>query len=177
MLHTIGRKRSGAAGSGDIVDMLLECHVRLRRFSGLAVAVAEKTVAPALEVSAVCLRVERYFAEALPLHVRDEEESVLPRLRGRSPTVDAALDSMHDQHELHADLVARVLVAAATLRSAPRDPAARAALLGVARPLRAVLEPHLVAEEEVIFPALRSLVPSAEQAAIIRELRARRSIA
>lgn len=175
MLHTIGTKRSGGPGSGDLVDMLLECHVRIRTFAGLAVAVAERTDTPPLEVSAACLRVERYFAEALPLHVRDEEESVLPRLRGRSPTVDAALESMHDQHELHVDLVARVLAASAALRSSPRDPAARASLLGVARPLRAVLEPHLVAEEEIIFPALRSLVPAPDQAAIVRELRARRS--
>ena len=127
------------------------------------------------ELFEACLRVERYFSEALPLHVRDEEESVLPRLRGRSSSVDAALDRMHEQHELHVEVVARLLEASAALRGSPRSAEGRAGLLGVARPLRAVFEPHLTAEEEVIFPAVRALLPNAEQSAIVREMRVRRS--
>lgn len=172
MLHTIGRR---ARGHDDLVDMLLECHARIRSFTGLAVSVGERAGTPVLEVIEACLRVERYFTEALPLHVRDEEESVLPRLRGRSSAVDAALDRMHEQHELHVDLVARLLAASAALRASPRSGDARAALLAVARPLRDVFEPHLAAEEELIFPAVRALVAGAEQNAIVRELRARRS--
>lgn len=172
MLHSIGTKRGRAAG--DLADMLLECHVRIRSFAAMAVSVAERSDTPSIEVSSACIRVERYFSEALPLHVRDEEESIAPRLRGRSSAVDAALDSMHEQHELHVDLLARVLAASAVLRSSPRDPRARAALLLVARPLRAVLEPHLLAEEEIVFPAVRALLSTADQAAILGELRARR---
>lgn len=172
MLHSIRSKRGSEPG--DLVDMLLECHVRIRSFAALAVAVAERSDTPSLEVVHACVRVERYFTEALPLHVRDEEESILPRLRGQSSAVDAALGSMHDQHDLHVDVVARVLAAATALRSSPRDPGARAALLLVARPLRVVLEPHLTAEEEIIFPAVRALLSAADQAAIVRELRERR---
>ncbi len=154
--------------------MLLECHVRIRTFSGLAVAVAEHADAPLVEVVDVCARVERYFAEALPLHVRDEEESVLPRLRGRSLAIDAALERMHEQHEMHVELLQRLLVVSAALRAEPGDATARAALLGVARPLQSAFEQHLQAEEEILFPAVRALVSGEEQVAMVGELRARR---
>ncbi len=171
MLHTIGKKRSG---EGDLVDMLLECHGRIRTFSGLAIAIGERAdVAPA-EVIDGCSRVERYFSEALPLHVRDEEESILPRLRGRSSAVDAALECMHEQHEMHVDILGRLLTSSAALRRQPDAATARAALLGVARPLWSVFEPHLRAEEQVIFPAVRALLTDEERVTIVTELRARR---
>ncbi|HSO40547.1 MAG TPA: hemerythrin domain-containing protein [Labilithrix sp.] len=171
MLHVIGRRR----GAGDVGDMLVDCHARIRSFSELAIAVSERTDAPADEVIGACARVERYFAEALPLHVRDEEESVLPRLVGRTSAIDAALERMHEQHEMHVELLARLLACSAALRAAPQDLAARAALLAVAQPLRAVFEPHLQAEEEILFPALRALLSLDEQQAILGELRERRS--
>jgi iron-sulfur cluster repair protein YtfE (RIC family) len=171
MLHAIGRR---PRPSGDLVDMLLECHARIRMFSDLAVAISERMLAPLAEVSDVCTRVERYFGDALPLHVRDEEESILPRLRGRSSAIDAMLDRMHEQHEIHDRLIERLLDASAAVRVAPGDPAVRAALHTVATPLRAVLEPHLVTEEELIFPAIRDLVSPEEQEAIISELKERR---
>jgi hemerythrin-like domain-containing protein len=172
MLHAIGRKQRN---SGDLVDMLVDCHVRIRTFSALAVAVSERADTPVVEVADVCTRVERYFADALPLHVRDEEESVLPRLRGRSPAVDAALARMHEQHEMHVDLLGRLLVSSAALRARPGDPDARSALHAVAHPLQSVFEPHLQAEEEIIFPAIRTLLSAEDQQAIIGELRARRA--
>jgi iron-sulfur cluster repair protein YtfE (RIC family) len=173
MLHAIGRKdrRNG----GDLVDMLLDCHGRIRTFSGLAVAVTERIDAPRVEVVDVCARVERYFAEALPLHVRDEEESVLPRLRGRAPAIDAALDRMHEQHDMHESLVARLLEASAGLRRAPAATRARMTLQRVARPLHSLLERHLQAEEEILFPAIRALVSLEEQDVIEDELTKRRT--
>lgn len=171
MLHTIGKKQSS---DGDLVDMLLECHGRIRNFSGLAIAVGERADVSPSEVAEVCARVERYFSQALPLHVRDEEESILPRLRGRSAAVDAALDRMHEQHALHEDILGRMLASCAALRANPEAPDARGALLAVARPLWSVFEPHLEAEEQIIFPAIRALLSPEERAAIVGELRERR---
>lgn len=172
MLHTIGKKQSS---EGDLVDMLLECHGRIRNFSGLAIAAGERVDVPPSEVSDVCARVERYFSQALPLHVRDEEESILPRLRGRSAAVDAALARMHDQHGEHEELLARLLAAAAALRKDPQSATARTALSVAARPLWSSFEPHLEAEEQIIFPGIRTLLSLEERAAIVAELRARRS--
>ena len=50
----------------------------------LALFAAEPRVG-VLEASRRC---ERYFSEALPLHVEDEEQSLLPRRRGRTPELD-----------------------------------------------------------------------------------------
>lgn len=170
MLHSIGRKQA----PGDLVDMLLECHGRIRNFITLAVSAGERVDVPAAEIVDACTRVERYFGVALPLHVRDEEESILPRLRGLSVDVDGALASMHDQHDDHAPELARLLSACAAVRANPDDRAARAELLAVATALRSEFEEHLRIEEEILFPALRKLLPASEQAQIVSELRARR---
>jgi iron-sulfur cluster repair protein YtfE (RIC family) len=159
MLHSIGKKSAPA----DLVDMLLECHGRIRKFSALAVAIAERTDLPRDELAEACGQVERYFTVALPLHVRDEEESVLPRLRGRSAEVDAALARMHDEHVEHGPALERMLAGLKT----PRE------LHAPATALQAMFESHLRQEEQVLFPAIRAL-PVAEQAAIVNELRARR---
>lgn len=170
MLHAIGRKQR----SDDLVGLLLDCHQRIRTFSGLAVAVGEHVEASPSEVVEACGRVERYFSEALPLHVQDEEQSVLPRLHGRSHDIDEALERMREQHSHHVDLLRRLLELSASVRAAPEDEAARAKLHDVALELQAEFEPHLQAEERILFPAIRSLVSTKEQEVIVGELRARR---
>src|SRR5690348_4599251 len=97
MLVQLGGSRR-TQGDGP-VELLLECHERIRTFIALARAAGEKPDAPAAEIADACTRVERYFSKALPLHVLDEELSVLPRLRGSSPDVDRVLHDMESQHE------------------------------------------------------------------------------
>jgi hypothetical protein len=158
-----------------LVDMLLECHGRIRTFGALAVEAGARDDVPDAERVEACERFDRYFGVALPLHVRDEEESVLPRLRGRSAAVDAALDRMHEEHAHHAPLLARLFATSAAVRATPSDPSLRRALHTAAVALNAAFEPHLRSEEEIVFPALRAMLPASEQAAIVNELRARRS--
>lgn len=171
MLHSIGKKPS----ADDLVDLLAECHVRIRTFGALAVALGEREDAPEADVLDGCARVRRYFVEALPLHVRDEEDSVTPRLAGRAAEVDAALAQMRAEHDAHAAPLSAMLAALSEVERCPGGVAERAALRDAARALVSVFEPHLAAEERVIFPALRALVPAAEQAAAVVELRARRN--
>src|SRR5690606_21871845 len=131
-------------------DLLLACHGRIREFIALAVAIGERADVSDDEVADASARVQRYFSVALPLHVEDEEQGVLPRLHGRSAEVDAALDRMCDEHDRHAAPLRRLCELAASLRACPRDASARAALADVGRRLRAELEPHLEAEERVV---------------------------
>jgi iron-sulfur cluster repair protein YtfE (RIC family) len=170
MLHAIGRKQH----SEELVDLLLACHGRIRTFIELAIAIGERPDASADDIADGSTRVQRYFSEALPLHVEDEEEGVLPRLHGRSPVVDAALDRMCEEHDQHEAPLRQLLALCASLRSTPGDATARAALAGAGRQLLAALEPHLEAEERVIFPAIRALLTADEQREIVGELRARR---
>jgi iron-sulfur cluster repair protein YtfE (RIC family) len=159
----------------DLLALLLDCHERIRRFAALARTAGERGNAPEAQVVDACASVERYFTQALPLHVQDEEESILPRLRGLAPEVDRALDDMASQHTAHALHLPAMLAASASVRAEPSAPDRRAALAEVAVALEQELESHLQLEETVIFPAIRALLPAAVQAEIVKELRARRS--
>ena len=171
MLVPLGPPRQ----SQDLVDLLLECHARIRHFLRLAEEVGGGAGHAAPAVVEACQRCERYFVQALPLHVADEEQSILPRLRGASPQVDRALDAMHTEHAAHEPLLAELLAAARQVRGGPEDTAARSRLRTAAARLAAGLEPHRRAEEEVIFPAVRGGLGPEVQARIVAELRARRS--
>ncbi len=170
MLTSIG-KRPTATG---LVAALLDCHERIRRFTGLSRRLADTTGAPEADVRELAGRIHFYFTRGLPEHVADEEETLLPRLRGRSPEVDQALATMHAQHASHAAPLARLLELLGTLHEAPERHAAVAPELSqLAARLEAEFAEHLEIEERVIFPALAAL-PADLQAEMQRENRARR---
>src|SRR5688572_12280939 len=85
----------------DIVDMMLECHDRIRSFAALACRLANASEPSQDEIRDAAARVSRYFTEALPLHVADEEQSIVPRLTGKNPEVDSVLQKMHGEHLDH----------------------------------------------------------------------------
>jgi hemerythrin-like domain-containing protein len=160
----------------DVVDLLAECHVRIRSFGDLAVLLAAAKDPSVDEVRNSAEGVRRYFAEALPLHVADEEESILPRLAGRDPAVDKALVSMHREHGADAPTIGRVVDLCATLAERPGAHRELAAdLATAAQAMREALERHLVGEEETIFPAIRRVLSEDDRARMIAELRARRT--
>src|SRR6516164_5551174 len=84
MLIQIGPSKENS----DIVDLLSECHDRIRAFTGLAGRLASSGSVSDNEIRDAAGQLVRYFSESLPLHVADEEESILPRLRGRSTPLD-----------------------------------------------------------------------------------------
>jgi hypothetical protein len=90
----------GQSAQDGVIEALVACHERIRRFSGLAcrLATAER-VQPGAPADAARDLV-RYFATALPLHVTDEDLSITPRLRAMtlSPAVCEALRTMTAQH-------------------------------------------------------------------------------
>ncbi len=141
----------------------------------MAAAIGEGRETSESELRDACAACRRYFVDALPLHVRDEEHSILPRLRGRDDAVDQALAQMHLQHGEHDPLVAELVDALERVEADPTNHTARASVLRVAEALRADFEDHLRREETVIFPALERLLTPADRADILAELRARRS--
>jgi iron-sulfur cluster repair protein YtfE (RIC family) len=164
--------------SDEPVEELLACHQRIRDMIALALrlgrAAGLPAALPADDVAAAAARVRRYFVEALPRHVEDEEQSLLPRLRGRSGALDAALTAMHDQHGAQGRLEQALIAVCAELAGDPSRHAARAAaLVDAATALDAAYAEHLAGEERVVFPALAGL-PDAERRAVRAEMRARR---
>jgi iron-sulfur cluster repair protein YtfE (RIC family) len=160
---------------GDAVDALFDCHARIREMTALARALAGAQGRTDAEIAEAAARVRRYFTESLAHHVEDEEQSLLPRLRGRDPAVDAALDRMAGEHVAHEPLVAGLVAACAALESRPGALSGmRAELEQVSAQLAGELAVHLDAEEQIIFPAVRRLLSADERDQIRAEMRARR---
>ncbi len=123
MLTKLGKP----AAPGDAVDLLLECHQRIRAFLDLAGLLGRPGHEPAEVAADAALRVHRYFALALPLHARDEEESIAPRLRGLDAAVDAELATMIGEHRDHQGPLLELVGACAELAV---EPARRPGLAG-----------------------------------------------
>jgi hemerythrin-like domain-containing protein len=154
---------------------MLDCHARIRHFTSLARTLAHVEQASSDQVADAARSVTRYFAQALPLHVADEEQSIVPRLRGLDPALDAALAAMAAEHREHEQPLSELLRLMALLSAHPDELAQHAdALAAVSAELAGLIEPHLEAEERVIIPALSRL--SDEVLTAIRsEMRARRA--
>ncbi len=150
-----------SAASEGLLGLLLECHQRIRHFVGLAVTISRSEASP--EVVQAAAEVRRYFEQALPLHVADEEAllSLLP------PT--PALDRMSAEHLAHLPLLTKfvALLAAVTPKEVP------VGLAPLALKLATDFESHLLAEETQIFPLLATL-SEANQADLVRQMRQRR---
>ncbi len=173
MLTMIGT----VAAPRDAVDLLLECHERIRTFLGMARRLASAGEARDDEIVEAAERVHRYFTQALPLHAEDEEESLLPRLRGSDAAVDVALEAMAREHGEHE---APLRVLAGACQALARDPAVHGEIAPVIAAATGELERHFAAhlrrEEEIIFPAVRRLLDARADSEIVRELRARRGV-
>lgn len=174
MLTKIGKP----AAPSDAVDLLVECHARIRSFLALARRIAGAGAEDREEIRQAAARVHRYFAQALPLHAQDEEQSILPRLRGRDAVVDAELDAMRREHAEHEPPLRQLLEACDVLALAPERHADLAGAIGAATgELEDHFAAHLRREEEVIFPAMRRFLDPAADADIVKEIRARRAAA
>jgi hypothetical protein len=172
-----------AVRDDDAVDLLRACHERIRRFSALSVRLgsSDGQAAPAAEVGDVARTLIHYFTRALPLHAEDEDRSLAPRLR--SAATNAGQLAV-------VDAVARMSIEHGPLDSAIGDLArfwtrlaARPDELGAMAPdlqpaaatMDALWSGHLAAEESIVFPAARALLPGAELDAILGEMRRRRA--
>ena len=158
------------------VELLLECHGRIRAFLATARRVAVAAGPPPDPVAEAAAAGHRYFTLALPLHAADEERSILPRLLGREPALDAALRAMAAEHAAHQGRLADLTSACAALAEAPaRHGELAPALLGTVAWLERHFEAHLGAEEAVVLPGMRRWLTPEEDAAVVAELRARRA--
>lgn len=173
MLVRVGRRGEPTDTPGALIRA---CHDRLRFFTGLASRLATEPSLSDAEVREAAERIHRYFTEALPHHEADEDESVAPRLRGRSAEMDEALDRVAEEHRASAIHVERIVRMTAELAAEPgRRATLRTELRGIADTLLGFYQAHMAQEEQVVVEALERCLDSVEQQAILAEMRARRA--
>jgi hemerythrin-like domain-containing protein len=170
MVVKLGQKRR----PDDVVGRLVDCHDRIRSFVDVVVRLSAAETLTGDEVKSAARDVHRYFTEALPRHVEDEEMSILPRLVGRDPDLDAALERMHGEHEEHEAPVSELVSICGQLALESEAKVDRERLVALGVELGGAFSAHLLAEETIIFPAIDRWIPSSEQQKILVEMKQRR---
>lgn len=176
MLTQISSPQHSPTPSGP-VEMLQDCHQRIRHFVQLSRTLAEAQEATHAQVAEAAEAIFRYFSQSLPLHEADENETLFPRLQRiaplGSPLREAAKD-MVDQHHAIEELVFELAAACGVVRRQPeRLPGLASQLQHTSEALDKVFSSHLHMEETVIFPAIAQL-PAEELQAMSREMQRRR---
>ncbi len=155
--------------------MLLECHGWIRRFLRDAWKLSEADSSDLVAVQYAATQVLNFFLTVMPVHIEEEQETVLPRLTGLSASLDKALAHMVQDHE-ERDVTLQEVIGYCHILS--RHPESlekfRESFRRCTRHLTVDLESHLMAEERDIFPNIEAL-PHAEQSAMAAEMRRRRA--
>ena len=176
MLNQISPLTPAQPKSDDAVALLLGCHQRIRHFTGVAAKLAHAQGATPDEIATAAAGVHRYYSVSLPLHEADEEKTLQPRLAAvADDRVNHALLAMGDQHQAIEELMERLLPLLVMVKNNPDTlHAAGGEMCSITRALEDMFRAHLQMEEEVIFPAIRNLLPESARQEMLREMQARR---
>lgn len=186
MLISLHKKKTEPTPEPGAFDLLLECHERIRRFTGMAewlahatpTAIAPTHGAPEAAVKETAQAVLRYFTTALPNHSADEDRSLAPRLLALplGHELAASVTMMTGQHATLEETIALLVPA---WRAVAADPAAlaehRTAMARHVERLRGLWDVHLHLEETIVFPAARARLSAEQQQEMLLEMRARRT--
>ncbi|HUO59245.1 MAG TPA: hemerythrin domain-containing protein [Candidatus Acidoferrales bacterium] len=161
------------------VQMLLDCHKRIRHFLALAQQLATASNAPVSQLAEAARDIHRYFSISLPLHEQDENLSLHARLRTSATNDKDAEDSsnaMVIQHQTIDDVVARLLP---MWERVSNDPVALGSfaqqITALTTRLAELMDGHLKLEEEQVFPAIDRCLSPEDRAQMVTEMRARRA--
>lgn len=153
---------------------LLRCHRRVRLYMHVAWNLADIPLDDLNAVRHSAAVLARYFGQAFPLHTADENDSLMPRLRATVPRIQTALDRMALDHVQEAEHIHAVIRHCESIAENPhRLETTRRSFRRFTRQLTVDLESHLVAEERYVFPHIR-LLSESDQQAILEEMAARR---
>ncbi len=176
----------GAAPENDFnrpLGLLSDCHRRIERFLGQLLRVTEQARGGPLDIAQQesLETALRYFERAAPLHTRDEEESLFPRMRASgSAEVEAALaavEALEADHrtadEAHAevDRLGRRWLEEGTLSLEETD-----CLLTLLLNLREMYRRHIAVEDNQIFPLAGAVLEPSAITALGREMATRRGL-
>ncbi len=101
-------------------------------------------------------RLAEWYENAMPLHHRDEERALFPRIVNRSFLIDGMIERLALDH----DEIEAAWGQLAPLLRHPEGIANPKRLSQVAHPFEKVLREHIVRENEDFFPTLETLLAS-----------------
>lgn len=177
MLTSIRRQKLDMAVEADAIDLLVECHGRIRQFTKIALRLANAKGVDEGEIREAASKLIRYFTIALPLHSEDEETSLHGRLfEAEAPLeVKEAIERMVEEHgPIHATIDELVGLWKALLENPSRLAEHEAPLRQGAEELARLFDEHLAKEESIVFPAARQYLRPEALREILEEMRARR---
>lgn len=169
------------------LGLLSDCHRRIERFLDTLIRVTEVIGAQELtpEARTALQTALQYFRDAGPMHTRDEEESLFPRLRqiakGDGEAAEKAkhafsiVERLQTDHEA-ADKRHLVIdgIGSRWLKEGTLPAAEVQALQHELRDLRAFYASHITAEDATLFPLAETLLDKQQLQEIGREMAARR---
>jgi len=176
------------SGFNDPLGLLSDCHRRIERFLAQIVriveahrAAAESPSALTADSSAALEAALQYFRTSGPLHTRDEEESLFPRLRlsesaaahDALKTVDA-LEVDHDVAESAHTTLDQIATRWLTENTLPPDDATR--LHDLTLTLQTLYARHIAAEDTNVFPLAAQALSPTDLHKIGQEMAARRGV-
>jgi hemerythrin-like domain-containing protein len=166
----------------DPTGLLSDCHRRIEMFLTALEAVATVIDRPASEETRRALESAlRYFSEAAPKHIADEEVSLFPRLRqiqnAEIQSSFSQLEKLEEEHRWAATLHSEV-------ESLGRQYLLTNCLSGIevekfrnaVTCLAFMYKRHIQFEDSVVFPLATRLLHHAEKMAIAEEMTRRRGV-
>lgn len=171
---------TASPGFTDPLGLLSDCHRRIESFLEIIERVASQGSELDEESATALSAALRYFREAAPKHVADEERSLFPRLRSidsvevhramaeveRLEADHARADGLHQE----ADDIGRAWIEERRI-----SPERWARLRSLAAELRTLYGRHIRVEDELIFPMAQRLLTPEVRLSIGQEMAARRS--
>lgn len=176
-LHSTLDPTPRVSSTQDLLQLMLDCHERIRRFCSLAQRLGEMRDASDEELTACAEQLLAFFTMGLPLHLDDEDHSLTPRLleRGVPRPVVRSLWEMGRAHERLEARVDALTSLWAEVRATPECHARLAPLLTEdARRVTALVEALLTLKEEFLYPAARAWLTPDDLEALAVEMRVRR---
>lgn len=167
----------------DPIGMLVDCHRRIEKFLDVLLTFARQAQGNPFtnEQRHAIETALRYFREAAPKHVADEEDSLFPRLRGsQHREVKAMLSDLDELHSDHLTVVENHSAVEEVFRRWLTDgllPSPdHAALVSLLHSLRETYARHIKQEETQLFPHVARILTPTDLKAVGLEMAKRRSL-
>ncbi|MCW5962866.1 MAG: hemerythrin domain-containing protein [Bryobacterales bacterium] len=167
-------------GCNDPVGLMTACHRRIELFLKTLRYAAEHAGGRELltdEAEAIS-RSLRYFREAAPHHVADEEQDLFPALARRDPGAADAINRLELDHQRAGRLHARVNeVGERWVRDGRIEEELLREFRNATEELEALYAEHIQVEETEVFPKATRALNETELDAIGRQMALRRGVA